>query len=325
MDGKHRVMKMRIFAILALMLAALPAYAQTMTGTLTFNATPAYQGVGDIDTGVAHYWGLTAYSHAVAVGGTQAGVDLSNNSTTCTGVKFLSTGALDVSSGLYCASGTQTVTTWCSTNCVYNGSAHIMNLYDQVGSANQAPAAYASAPVFILSGFNAKPTGQCGGGTGLNMTATIASVSLPLSFSMTYEQFAGFTTPETFESGAGGMFASNNSAANTLAIAATGSATALTATAANATGTSDFAHGHSFMVTVNAGGTTQSLFLDGAQVSGSPATISFGNATGTTWYLCSNGGFSFPDIYFGRAWVDNTAATTTIANSVTNLTTFPLP
>ncbi len=103
----------RFFTICAaLILGVAPALGQMQSNVVwDVPASQHYQGPGDI-TAFTAWYGLRAYSAAVAATGTQKAVDLRrNDGATCTAL-IGSNGDIDLTVGTPCNSNTQTVTAW---------------------------------------------------------------------------------------------------------------------------------------------------------------------------------------------------------------------
>jgi hypothetical protein len=327
-----------ILAALALMLLAPHARAQMLLLGAGSSAPPppSFTGVADEETTINHYWGTVAPGRSYL--GFEA-VSLCNNASTCgsagvgtcLNVKTLSpSGQLDVSVGDYCDSGTETVTTWCSTNCVHGGTARLYGLCDQFNGSSSTcpnaatPASYAVAPDFVLSGVNSKPTWGCVSSRSTLMDATVTSMSPGYSVGATFERnlnftgsFADYFSDTTFIIGG---TTSVNQAQGQQA-----SASGIPGTASDGT-TSTFSNFHvGFLVTPTTTAANAEIFyIDGASVG--TATLGFTDATDTTIGICAEPSASgYADAYMTRAWTDPTVVGSTVANAVSNLTTVPLP
>src|SRR5579859_1059785 len=174
----HLVALLALFSCLWAQGAKANNMGMTGVGGPAVSGGSSFVGVIDKESTVNHFFGLVAGSAALASSGVTA-ADLSNNTTTCTGVKVLSTGQLDVSTGLYCNGATQTVTAWCGANCVHAGTARVSGLYDQLnpGTIKATGASYAVMPDFILSGVASKPTMGCVSSRSTLLSATITVIS----------------------------------------------------------------------------------------------------------------------------------------------------
>lgn len=293
-----------------------------------------FVGVVDQDPNAVHFWGLVAADAAKATANVTA-VDLCDNSSCvlgineCIGVKVLSTGQLDISSGLYCdsvaGSPTETVSTWCtnSGNCVVASTdavARITTLYDQIGSAN-ATEAYATAPGFILSGVSSKPTGMCVSGRSTTMAATITSISAPWSVGGTYERFGNTGTFNYLISSAN-FFLGNPNSINNVEAQLFGATGNIIAAATDGSGATDFAHFHRALMTQPSPSGSVPFYVDGAAAT--PGTSTFTATTNTAIATCGTTSH-FESAFFTNAWLDNTEPNSTVGDAVTNLTTVPLP
>lgn len=137
--------------------------------------TPAsqhYSGPGDV-TAFTAWWGLRAYSAAIAATGTQNALDLrrASDNATCT-AKIGTSGALDLTVGTPCNGNTQTVTAW-----VGASTALVSKIYDQTAgnacggaSCDLVQATSANQPTLLLTG--------CGGGGTLPCLKVIATTHL---------------------------------------------------------------------------------------------------------------------------------------------------
>ena len=303
----------------------------------------SFNGVIDTEgSSVQHFWGLAAGSKALGVANTKA-ADLCSatgcaGANLCSGVAVLSTGLLDINTGLYCNSATQTVATWCAgltSGCTHGGTGRLSALYDQKNPSTAADefkaASYAVAPDFILLGFTGtlagtqQPVWGCVSSRSTQLvTGTITAVNAPNSLGMTYERNANFTTQATaYSDGNGTPWFGGTTTTNTIFAVAQST---VTGTAADGSGTSDFSHPHAVLITqppVSAG--TFYLYIDGG-IGGSTA-VSYGDTTTTTLAVCSesNTGQAAVDAYMTRVWIDNTQVGTTTAEAVTNSATVPFP
>ncbi len=290
--------------------APLLAFHHASAQTITFNPI-IYIGPADKESTISLYWGLSAASAALASSQVVA-ADLSDNTNTCTGVKVLPSGHLDVSSGTSYCTGGITVSALCSADgagaCAYGGIMRVTKVYQQIGSTS-APmtAAYANAPYFILSGWNSLPMMACASSGTHGMSATITSIPLPFTMGMTFAHVANFTSNQTYGYAVGGTAISNNSAANTLAAQPTGGASVVTETATDATGTSDFTltHAHRMAVSITSGGATN-VWVDGVASTSNPVST-FGTATGTSITWCNASTYNYADIFTSGIYVDPTA------------------
>ena len=300
------------------------AFAQggMMPGPGTTHSVGSFVGVVDQDTTANHFWGVVAASSTAASGGKNA-VDLSNNSTTCTAVKVLSSGQLDVSTGLYCNGGTQTVTTWCSTNCAVASTdavARITTIYDQIGSANLT-ATYSVAPGFILSGVSSKPTGMCVSARSSVLSGSITVISPPWSAGATFERYGGFSSYSALISDNGGSFLLGSTSTANQFQGQVFVGASIFGTATDGTGASDFSHFFRTLYTTPSAAGTAYLYTNGAAgTSGSASGVSgIGAMT-----ICGYSG-NYAGAFFTNAWTDPNQVGATAAQAATNLTTVPLP
>jgi hypothetical protein len=307
------------------------AFAQggMMPGPGTFHNTgSSFTGVGDVETTIVHFWGLVAASSAKATANVVAadlcsatGCSAANS---CTGVKVLATGKLDLT-GNYCGtSSANSVTSWCTSpaTCTAGGTARVTKLYNQIGTGNATAASYAVAPGFVLSAFNSQPAMLCDTARTTIMTATIVAIPAPWSAGATFERTGGFTSFSAFLSDTGNtLYFGGNGTANQVQAEVLGSSDIIVS-ATDGSSTSDFSHPHSSLFAIPAGASSNgNLYVDGA--AGTPAATSNSNL-GTAIALCGYSGNVFTG-YQTRWWLDNTTVNSTTANNVTKLTTVPLP
>jgi hypothetical protein len=285
------------------------------------SAAPPFSGVIDQEPTINHFFGLMAGSLALATAQVKAvdlcdsGVSCAVGATSCIGVKVLATGQLDINSGLYCNSGTSTVSSWCSllATCVVGGTARVVTLYDQLNQGLTAVGSgYAASPSFILSGVNAQPTMLCVSANTSVLGVVITTISLPFTVGATFERTANFTTPGDYVITSNDANITGTSSANTVGADLDGNGQ-ITATAADGTGTTDFSHFHNAAAAYGAGGTV--LYVDGAGTSGA---VTFAASTGTLVTFCATASTNFADAYWRRAWTDPTQISTAVGNAVTN-------
>lgn len=323
-----RAMLAIIFAVFAF--PALAASTMLLLGAGNAGVTaPTYTGPADIETTITHYFGTSAASAATATAQVKAADLCSATGCTganlCSGVKVLATGALDVSTGLYCNSASQTVTAWCSTNCVSGGTARVSALYDHLNQATIASAAsYAVAPDFILSGFNSKPVWGCSRTRSSQLTATVTGVSGAYSIGGAWERNATFTSYQSTVTDNGASYAIGNTSSANQSWQQIFAVVQNNPTMSDGTGTSDFTHGHIVLFTNPSSAGTVTTYLDGSIPSGGTGSSSTGSSYGTTFSVCGYTS-NFANAFMSRAWTDNTLVGSTVANSVTNQTTLPLP
>jgi hypothetical protein len=287
----------------------------------------SFVGVIDEEPTVNHFFGLVAGSASLAASNIKA-ADLCNatgcsGANLCSGVKVLSTGQLDVSNGLYCNGGTETVAAWCPANCTSGGTGRVSALYDQLNQRITASAgSYAVAPDFILSGVNGKPTWGCVSSRNTVLNATITPISAPRSYGITIERNANFTNPGYGVSDAGATFALGNAGTANTGEANYFGAAGLTASMKDGSGPADFSHLHAMLFTIPSSPTTADLYIDGNSPTTAP--LLFVGDSGTTFQICSNN-TNYADAFMTRVWSDNTFVDSTTAKAVTNLLTVPLP
>lgn len=329
--------------ILLLALALLGALAVPSSANLVqmpITGAP-FVGIVDEDTTARNFFGVVAASAAKASAHAVAITQLCNNSTCtganiCTNVPVLSTGYLDVSVGLYCNSASQTVTAWCSTNCVSGGTARVTGWCDQLSSscAVTATAAYATAPDYI----NAATSSQWSGAK--QVIGCVNSRSTSLVASLGGSNFTSFSMGDTFErngnfgtylvrlnddSGSGDFFGiafyGTTSANQTLGSLANNTLN-LTATAADGSGTTDFSNFNREMVTFPVGASTGSLYVNGSLAnSGSGTNAGAYNVVD----ICGSTTVGVANAFLINIWTDNNAVSSGVANAATSRTTVPLP
>lgn len=182
-------------------------------------AAAAYVGPGDIVSGATAWYGLRAYTTAIAAAGTQSIVDLrrASDSATCT-AKIATNGFVDLTVGTPCNGGTETVTTW-----VGASSALVSKWYDQSGNADDAvQATAANQPQLVLTGgpFVAAPYIAFASASSSRMVSgTLASTSAPITYSFVSYTVAGALTIPASSNGATSIEIWADVAANRLSIA----------------------------------------------------------------------------------------------------------
>lgn len=288
----------------------------------------AFVGLTDKETTINHCWAIAACGSTQATA-TKSAVNLCSatgcaGANLCTAVKVKTSGILDITTGLYCNGGTQTVTAWCAglgAGCVVGGTGRISQFFDQVGTADSTATSYATSPDFVISGVNSKPTPYCNGTVG--PAITIVAINQPSTILVTLERTGDFTSFEQFFSNAGGGGdIGGNGGAGTYLANNFGSGLALTATGiTDASGPTDFAHFHRIALTQGASGSSF-MYADGAQVA--TAATAGGNGIGTVLNYCGSSGNQAKGFVTSMA-TDPTQATGTVVSAVTNLTTVPLP
>lgn len=152
----------------------------------------AYSGPGDVVSGAKVWYGLRAYS--LATTGNNA-IDLirSSDSATCTGVKTLSNGNLDVSvSTAYCSTS-QTVTNFCN-----GDTCKATKIYDQTAAGNcggSCDMSFGSGnrPVFLVSCVNSLPCMQASG-SDFGLVTGFGTFAQPNTFSMVAKRTGSFTS-----------------------------------------------------------------------------------------------------------------------------------
>ena len=198
---------------------------------------------------------------------------------------------MDLNVGLYCNGGTQTVTTWCSTNCTSSsGVARVTKWYGQIGGAAWTSASYAVSPYFVISTINGNPAMLCVSANSTYMTATITTINDPLFTYVTFSRTANFTSfANWLYNPSGNNHLISNGAANQVQFS--GGPLPLRQQRMPLVST-DFAaaHWHNVLGYAVTAGTTNSIYVDGAV----PVTVNpgFGVATGTTAGLCGNSSFA---------------------------------
>ena len=269
---------MRWLALL-LALMATPASADlfgpppAVVGRLAvpFIPSPNFVGVVDQETTVTHFWGIVAASYAKAVANTVA-ADLCN-ATGCTGanlcssVRLLSTGYLDLF-GLYCNSNTQSVTTWCSTNCISGGTGRVVKLYDQIGAINVASAAYANGCDFIIAASGSQWTGSkpvmgCNIATS-NLTGVIPNLPSPSSYGGTWSRYGTAAYASWIDDTATNFALGNPNVSNQIYGQFYVSGGTWNVAATYGSGSTDFSHFHRAVMTTPSGAGTACMYVDGA-------------------------------------------------------------
>jgi hypothetical protein len=172
-----------------------PAWADNLTLLGVGAGNPVtYTGPGDVVAGASAWFGLRAYSAAVAATGTQKAINIRNTGTseTCD-VLIATSGALatTVSSCSGSSSGTA-LSTFC-------GTCAITKAYDQSGvnycsaaACDVSQATAASQPTLNLSALGSLP-GMQGAGAQSLQKASFPSTSQPVSISVVAERTGTFT------------------------------------------------------------------------------------------------------------------------------------
>jgi hypothetical protein len=168
-----------------------------------------YTGPGDIVSGAVAFYGVRAYSAAIAAAGTQQIFALrrSSDNATCTAI-IATNGTVDLTVGTPClgtgptgTTGATTVTAWLTST-----TAGVSTRYDQSGNGrNQTQATAGSQPQLLLSGFgpNSKPALQF---TSQFISVSVASnlYSQPFTETAEAERSSNFTTQMNFSTSAAG-------------------------------------------------------------------------------------------------------------------------
>lgn len=154
--------------------SAVPGATNTPLGkafTIT-GVVPAYAGQGDATSLWAHWYGLRAYSQAIATAGTHTIVQLRNTAGTPATCDFLpgASGGIGVTSSGCSSGGGQSLATFCTTSCF------VVTLYDQVGSLNMSQATSGSQPALTLNCINTSlPCMTFSGGQSLSAASGMSS------------------------------------------------------------------------------------------------------------------------------------------------------
>lgn len=317
------------FLLICLVAIGLTSHADARQrgGAQNASASASFVGVIDQESTVTAFWGSVPGSAALATSLVTL-FDLSNNSTTCTGVKATVTGGVDVSTGTYCNGNTQTVTAWCSTNCVSGGTARITKLYNQKSpGTGDATAAYGVAADFILSGVAGKPTIGCVSARSSQYTATVTALTSGQSYGATLEITANWGNSGGILSDGASFFIGGGSVANSMDtnFFVIGSGDVQITGLTDGTGPTDFtpAHFHRILAVSPTGTAAVNFYADGA-LGASSAAVGGPNNSATTMMPCGQQ-FSSIDANFTNTWIDSTPVSSGVANAVTNKTTVPLP
>lgn len=194
----------------ALLLSAASAAAAGIPQLMGVGAPPginaSYTGPGDIVSGASAWYGLRAYSAAVAATGTQKAVNIRRASDNATSnIVILTTGALDVATATtFCTATTCFVTKW----------------YDQSGNTNDAAQATAGNQPQLLLGstIGTRPALFFNASHWLLSGSLV--VAVPYSVSVVAERTGVFTTAQKIVSVGGNQYAVEFSAtANNAVIA----------------------------------------------------------------------------------------------------------
>lgn len=193
--------------LLALWLAIAPACAQeAVIGSGVYGGTKAqgYKGPGDIVSGAVVWYGLRAYTAAIAAAATQKLVNVRNSSSneTCDILVATNGGFAATVSNCSGASSGTAVATFCSGG---GGSCSVAKFYDQSGNGFDAPQLTAATqPGLLLSCLGSLPCLTFNGSTHFN-GVSITSTSEPSTLVVLAERTGSFTTTmSTFSAFNGG-------------------------------------------------------------------------------------------------------------------------
>jgi hypothetical protein len=141
-------------------------------------------GPGDVVSGATAWWGLRAYSGAIATAGTQPLVNLRNGSTAeqCD-VLPAKNGGLGLTANCTGASNGQIATDFCNAVTCF-----VTKLYDQTGNGRDAiQATAANQPTFIPDHIGSQPCIRYTLANSTILKATIPALSQPTSYSFVFD------------------------------------------------------------------------------------------------------------------------------------------
>jgi hypothetical protein len=241
------------------------AYGQglnlTGTGGSAAVVAVAYSGPGNVVAGAKIFWGLRAYTAALANAGatTTPVIDVRGvgTGTGCTiYLKGTGTGDLDLTTagaggvGNQCSGG---ATTFCT---VTNTSCTVSKIYDQTGSGNHAIQATAGKqPTLTFNCFSGKPCLTFVGGAAVLADAGFADASASFSMAADFQNVAGVNSQIIMGAPNGAIITDQSGAPNTFLIYAQG-------ITVNVTAAADGDH-HNAMGVVTAGQTTVQTYVNG--------------------------------------------------------------
>jgi hypothetical protein len=153
--------------------------------------TQTYAGPGDLVAGASGWFGLRAYSAAVAAGGTQKAINIRRTSDSASmEILILPSGDLDVA----------TATTFCNATTCF-----VTKAYDQSGNGKDATQpTQAAQPQLVFNGLGVRPTLVASGTQWLG--TAVPSVSQPLTLSSVSARTGNFTAQGDIIAGANGHF-----------------------------------------------------------------------------------------------------------------------
>jgi hypothetical protein len=193
----YRMMPLLMFCFLAgPVLAQENIIGSGVTGGA--RAPVIYTGPGDVVSGANGWYGLRAYSQAVAVSGHKLiNISRASDSHTCDIIVATSGGLGNTANCSTGGDNGQSAGSFCNaTTCV------AVTLYDQIGTKDVTQATNASRPTLNLNCTNSLPCLQATATQ--NLTSTGSNIaSQPLTMSMVGERTGAFTTLSTIFGGSG--------------------------------------------------------------------------------------------------------------------------
>lgn len=216
------------------------------------SAAAAYTGPGDLVSGATAWYGLRAYSAAVAATGTQKAINIRRASDQATtDILILPNGNLDVA----------TATTFCNAT-----SGFITAWYDQSGNGNHAvQATPASQPQLVFSSIGGKPAVVFAGAQLLS-GGSFTAFAAPVSMSAVVARTAAFTVGAVLTAGTGTVLEVLFANANQISIY-NGAQLFVAAT-------DSIAHAMQFLFN----GASSVISVDGAETSGNAGTTNLAAA-----------------------------------------------
>lgn len=175
-------MKRLVGLLVAALLAFAPAVATASVTTTGAGKVPSggggggYTGPGDIVSGAKSWYGLRAYSAAVAATGTQKAVNVTRASDSHTCDILIATNGDLGSTAAACTDGVVAAATWCSSICTIN------TWYDQSGNGFNASTSSDPGSTLVFSCQGGKACTAGSGAQSLNV-ASFTTLAQPLTIS----------------------------------------------------------------------------------------------------------------------------------------------
>lgn len=248
------------------------------------NCSALYQGPGDIIPTATAFYGLRAYTAAIAAAGTQKLINVhrTSDSETCD-VLVAANGGMGLTANCSGADSGKAVAVWLNAT-----TGTVATWYDQSGNAdNTTQATVINQATLTLSCLGSAPCLTVAGSA--FMSATGASIAQPLSMTAVAERTAGFTAQAQILEGGNGIFF--NGTANTIG--------EFFGTSVTAAGNDSSERGMVFSVN----GASSAIYIDGTSTAVSPGALAL----------------SGPFLFFG-----NSISAATLTGNVAELGIWPV-